>query len=91
MEAGFDGLLYTGHPASDLVKGHLPGLLPAVNGLDKPAKVKQLIRDNYNSKGPFYIAEWYPAWFDWWGTKHHTVPAKNMHLHWIRCCQQVFL
>jgi beta-galactosidase len=76
-EAGFDGLLYTCDPANDVAKGHLPGLLPAVNGLDNPPKVKQLVRDNYSGKGPFYIAEWYPAWFDWWGTPHHTVPAEN--------------
>ncbi|WP_342647650.1 beta-galactosidase family protein [Mucilaginibacter sp. CSA2-8R] len=76
-EAGFDGLLYTCDPAADLVAGHLPGLMPAVNGLDDPAKVKTLIRENHNGKGPFYIAEWYPAWFDWWGTTHHTVPAKD--------------
>jgi beta-galactosidase len=75
QEAGFDGLLYTCDPAPDLVNGHLPGLLPAVNGIDNPAKVKKIINDNHNGKGPYYIAEWYPAWFDWWGTKHHTVPA----------------
>lgn len=49
-EAGFDGLLYTCDPAPDLVKGHLPGLLPAVNGIDNPDKVKQLIRENHNGK-----------------------------------------
>ncbi|MXV50103.1 beta-galactosidase [Pedobacter sp. HMF7647] len=76
-EAGFDGLLYTCDPAPDLVNGHLPGFLPAVNGLDNPEKVKKIIRDNHNGKGPFYIAEWYPAWFDWWGTKHHTVPPEQ--------------
>jgi len=76
-EAGFDGLLYTCDPAPDLVKGHLPGLLPAVNGLDDPAKVKKIINNNHDGKGPYYIAEWYPAWFDWWGTKHHTVPAEQ--------------
>jgi beta-galactosidase len=76
-EAGFDGLLYTCDPAPDVANGHLPGLLPAVNGIDDPAKVKNLVRDNFNGKGPFYIAEWYPAWFDWWGTPHHTVPASN--------------
>lgn len=73
IDAGFDGLLYTCDPANDLVKGHLPGLLPAVNGLDDPAKVKKIIKENNNGKGPYLIAEWYPAWFDWWGTKHHTV------------------
>jgi beta-galactosidase len=75
IEAGFDGLLYTCDPANDVAKGHLPGLLPAVNGLDKPKEVKKIVRTNYDGKGPFYIAEWYPAWFDWWGTPHHTVPA----------------
>jgi beta-galactosidase len=76
-EAGFDGLLYTCDPANDIAKGHLPGLLPAANGIDNPAKVRKLIRDNHDGKGPFYIAEWYPAWFDWWGAPHHTVPAEN--------------
>lgn len=75
IEAGFDGLLYTCDPAPDVEKGHLPGLLPAVNGLDKPDKVKALVQKAHNGKGPYYIAEWYPAWFDWWGTKHHTVPS----------------
>jgi beta-galactosidase len=75
QEAGFDGILYTCDPVSAIVNGHLPGLMPAVNGLDKPDEVKKLVRENHNGKGPFYIAEWYPAWFDWWGTAHHTVPA----------------
>lgn len=74
-EAGFDGVLYTCDPADAVKDGHLPGLLPAVNGVDDPVKVKALVREHHNGAGPFYIAEWYPAWFDWWGTQHHTVPA----------------
>lgn len=77
VEAGFDGILYTCDPAKDVEKGNLPGLFPAVNGLDKPSQLKTLVRKNNNGKGPFFIAEWYPAWFDWWGEKHHTVPAEN--------------
>jgi beta-galactosidase len=77
IEAGFDGILYTCDPAKDLVKGHLPGLLPAVNGLDKPHEIRKLINENHSGKGPYFIAEWYPAWFDWWGTKHHIVPASK--------------
>lgn len=76
-KAGFDGLLYTCDPAGDVKNGYLPGLLPAVNGIDNPAKVKSLVNSLHDGKGPYYIAEWYPAWFDWWGTKHHTVPAEN--------------
>lgn len=76
-EAGFDGLLYTCDPQEAIADGHLPGLLPAINGVDNPAKVKKMISENHDGKGPFYIAEWYPAWFDWWGAKHHTVPAET--------------
>lgn len=77
IDAGFDGLLYTCDPKPAVKDGHLPGLLPAVNGIDNPAEVKALVKENHNGTGPFYIAEWYPAWFDWWGTKHHTVPAEQ--------------
>ena len=73
--AGFDGILYTCDPAKDVAKGNLPGLFPAVNGVSNPDVMKSIVRKNNNGKGPFYIAEWYPAWFDWWGEKHHTVPA----------------
>ncbi|MEO5563340.1 MAG: beta-galactosidase family protein, partial [Chitinophagaceae bacterium] len=77
IEAGFDGLLYTCDPASAVKDGHLDGLLPAINGTDNPNQIRRIIRANYNNKGPFFVAEWYPAWFDWWGTKHHTVPAEK--------------
>ena len=77
QEAGFDGLLYTCDQAIDLPKGYLPGLLPAVNGVDNPQKIKQLVRKYNNGKGPYYVAEWYPAWFDWWGAAHHVVPPEK--------------
>jgi beta-galactosidase len=81
IEAGFDGLLYTCDPPSAMNNGHLPGLLPAVNGLDKPDEVKKIVQANHNEKGPYFIAEWYPAWFDWWGEKHHTVPSEQYAPH----------
>ncbi|CAN5617930.1 beta-galactosidase [soil metagenome] len=75
LDAGFNGLLYTCDPAKDIAKGNLPGLLTAINGVSNPAKIKSVVRENNGGKGPFLVAEWYPAWFDWWGEKHHTVPA----------------
>ncbi|MDF2192461.1 beta-galactosidase family protein [Paraflavitalea sp. CAU 1676] len=77
VDAGFDCLLYTCDPAKDVAKGYLPGFLPAVNGLDRPEQVKGLVRKYHDGKGPFFVAEWYPAWFDWWGEKHHRVPAED--------------
>jgi hypothetical protein len=41
IDAGFDGLLYTCDPVRDVAAGHLPGLLPAVNGTDKPSQIRQ--------------------------------------------------
>ncbi|GAA3965652.1 glycoside hydrolase family 35 protein [Mucilaginibacter dorajii] len=74
-EAGFDGLLFTCDGPSQLPAGYLPGYLPAVNGLDNPKEVKELINKYHNGKGPYYIAEWYPGWFDSWGTPHATTKA----------------
>jgi beta-galactosidase len=77
IDAGFNGLLYTCDPAKDVAKGRLPGLMPAVNGVSDPAKIRSLVNENHEGKGPYFVAEWYPAWFDWWGEKHHTVPAEK--------------
>jgi beta-galactosidase len=74
-EAGFDGVLFTCDGADQMPKGYLPGYLPAVNGLENPAEVKTLINKYHNGKGPYYIAEWYPGWFDHWGEKHAKVSA----------------
>ena len=70
-EAGFDGVLITCDPEDAINNGKLDGVLPAINGVDDPHKVFQLITENNNWKGPFLIAEWYPAWYDIWGMEHH--------------------
>lgn len=77
IDAGFDGLLYTCDPEPDIKGGYLSGLLPAINGQDNPDRVKAMIDKYHEGKGPYFIAEWYPAWFDWWGAPHHTVPAEK--------------
>lgn len=74
-EAGFDGVLFTCDGGPQMPAGYLPGYLPAVNGLDKPAEVKALINKYHEGKGPYYIAEWYPGWFDSWGSGKHAVVA----------------
>lgn len=71
-EAGFDCTLFTCDGPSQLPAGYLPGYLPAVNGLDNPKEVKKLINKYHDGKGPYYIAEWYPGWFDSWGSPHNT-------------------
>ncbi len=75
--AGFDVDFYTCDGPSQMKDGCLLGLLPAVNGWDDPKGVKELINKNNNHHGPYFIAEWYPAWFDSWGVEHHTVPVES--------------
>jgi beta-galactosidase len=58
-----------------MADGCIDRALPAVNGLDNVKEVKDVINKNNSGKGPYLIAEWYPAWFDEWGQPHHTVPA----------------
>ncbi|OKS88656.1 glycoside hydrolase family 35 protein [Mucilaginibacter polytrichastri] len=69
-DAGFNGVLFTCDGETQMPKGYLPGYLPAVNGLEDTAMVKTLINKYHGGKGPYYIAEWYPGWFDSWGKPH---------------------
>lgn len=69
-EAGFDGILFTCDGADKMGDGYLPGYLPAVNGEENPIAAKQVIQKYHEGKGPYYIAEWYPGWFDDWGKNH---------------------
>jgi beta-galactosidase len=77
-EAGFDGLLFTCDGADMMTKGYLPGYLPAVNGLENPVEIKEVINKHHDGKGPYYVAEWYPGWFDQWGKPHAKVDAKRV-------------
>ncbi|MEI7492902.1 MAG: beta-galactosidase family protein [Bacteroidota bacterium] len=76
-EAGIDVDLYTCDGPSQMPAGYLPGVLPAVNGLDNVKEVKELINKYNNNHGPYFIAEWYPAWFDSWGSKHQVVAYQD--------------
>jgi beta-galactosidase len=76
-DAGFDGVLFTCDGSEQMVRGYLPGYLPAVNGEENPVTVKNLIRKYHDGKGPFYVAEWYPGWFDDWGKPHANTGYKK--------------
>lgn len=77
ITAGFNCLLNTCDAAKDITKGTTPDFLPAINGDNSPENVKRIINSLHGGKGPYFMAEWYPAWFDWWGEPHHTVPAEK--------------
>jgi beta-galactosidase len=76
-DVGFDVPFYTCDGADLVSRGCVGGVLPAVNGLDDVVQVADVVRKNNNGHGPFFIAEWYPGWFDSWGKPHHTVLAEE--------------
>jgi len=74
-EAGFTCDLFTCDPPYTIDAGHLTGIYAAVNGGVKPKDVIET-QNRINGSGPYFISEWYPAWFDVWGKKHHTSPVE---------------
>lgn len=75
-EAGFTCDLFTCDPPFTIKKGHLPGVYAAVNGASRPNDIIK-VQNEINGGGPYFVSEWYPAWFDVWGKKHHTTPVEE--------------
>lgn len=67
-EAGFNVPLITCDGAGQMGSGHVEGALPTVNGATGESIMRTV--DQYCPGGPYFVAEFYPAWFDVWGKKH---------------------
>ena len=50
--------------ASQVEAGHVEGALPTLNGVFGEDIFKVI--DKYQKGGPYFVAEFYPAWFDEW-------------------------
>lgn len=73
VDAGFDVPLFTADGSWLLQGGSVNGTLPAVNGEDDIAKLKEVVNQYHNGEGPYMVAEFYPGWLDHWGEKFETV------------------
>ena len=74
-EAGFNVPLFTCDGGGQAEAGHIDGALPTLNGVFSEDIFK--IIDKYHPGGPYFVAEFYPAWFDVWGQHHSTVDYKR--------------
>lgn len=68
VKAGFDVPLITCDGAGQMPNGYLEGTLPTVNGAVGSDIMKAI--DRFHPGGPYFVAEFYPAWFDVWGKRH---------------------
>ncbi len=76
-EAGFDVPIFTCNPAYHLKKGVIDEVVKVVNFGSNPANGFARLRE-VQPRGPLMCGEYYPAWFDSWGQRHHTKPAQKM-------------
>lgn len=76
-EAGFEVPVFTCNPAYHLDKGVIPETFKVVNFGSNPTNGFAKLRE-VQPRGPQMCGEYYPAWFDSWGQRHHTKPAKAM-------------
>ena len=76
-EAGFEIPIFTCNPAYHLTKGVIPETVKVVNFGTNPANGFARLRE-VQPKGPLMCGEYYPAWYDSWGQRHHTKPTEAM-------------
>lgn len=75
LAAGFNAPLMTCDGNGQMEAGYLEGTLPTING-EVGEKIKKRV-DQFHPGGPYFVAEFYPAWFDVWGKRHSRVDLKN--------------
>lgn len=66
--AGFNTPLMTCDGAGQMEAGYVDGTVTTVNGAVGEDIFKFV--DRFHNGGPYFVAEFYPAWFDVWGNKH---------------------
>jgi beta-galactosidase len=67
--AGFDVPFFTADGGGNMMAGgHLPDVLPGLNGGDGPGIMKEI--GKYRPNGPWFVPEFYPGWLDHWGEPH---------------------
>ncbi len=67
-KAGFDAPLTTCDGGGQMPRGYVDGCLPTINGATGEDIFKTI--DKYHKGGPYFVSEFYPAWFDDWGRSH---------------------
>jgi beta-galactosidase len=70
LDAGFDVPLFACNPVHALKNGYRKDLFPVVNFGSDPANGFKALREIL-PQGPLMCGEFYPGWFDTWGSPHH--------------------
>jgi len=77
VSSGFDVPLFTCDGPSQLPRDTRPELFSVVNFGDNPEASFAALR-KVRPEGPLMCGEYYPGWFDSWGSAHHTGSTENV-------------
>lgn len=77
-DAGFNVPFFTADGDWLFKNAALPGILPGGNGETDPAKLKNLVDEYHDGKGPYFVPELYPGWLDHWGHNFVKVSAEQV-------------
>jgi beta-galactosidase len=70
LSSGFDVPLFACNPVNSLRRGYRKDLFQVVNFARDPERAFKALRE-VQPDGPLMCGEFYPGWFDTWGTPHH--------------------
>ncbi len=76
-EARFDVPFYTCDGIDRVPEGYAAGALPAIDGSINVKQIENVVSRYHDGHGPFFVAEWYPGWFDSWGEPYRKVSTKS--------------
>lgn len=65
-DAGFNVPLFTSDGSWLFEGGSTPGALPTANGESDIEKLKTVVNQYHDGKGPYMVGEFYPGWLDHW-------------------------
>ena len=82
-KAGFTAMLTTCDGGGQMGNGKVDGCLPTINGA-LGNDIKTTV-DRHLMGGPYFVSEFYPAWFDEWGKRHSrkSIEASASQFDWM--------
>ncbi|SMO33908.1 beta-galactosidase [Solitalea koreensis] len=78
LEAGFDVPLFTSDGSGLFNGGSIANCLPTANGEDDIEKLKKVVNEYHDNKGPYMVAEYYPGWLDHWAEPFPKVSTESV-------------
>ena len=78
LKAGVEVPLFTSDGSWLIEGGAIEGAMPTANGEDDVDKLKKVVNQFHDNKGPYMVAEFYPGWLDHWAEPFEKVSVETV-------------